>query len=185
MRIVRGLDVGETHLTPRAATCSFSVDELLNVETGAVASRHGAGRDGALHRHRARRVELLRSADEHPLLARLLRRRISRIVGAGSGFSSGYMAGVSVGSAMQSVLDAIGMQSAEYDLAASARALALYYIAPDRDAWQQLLTLLRTAGPRSRLYESADGVLTFRDLAVMPAPVATLHGRRSGITTAP
>ena len=76
----------------------------------------------------------------------------------------------------------IGMLSAEYDVGTTARDLSLFYIHPDRDAWQQLLTLLRTAGPRARMYESAAGVLTFRDVST-PASVATLRGRRSGLTT--
>ena len=34
VRIVRGMDVGESQLTPRASTCSMVIDDVMNVVVG-------------------------------------------------------------------------------------------------------------------------------------------------------
>ena len=62
---------------------------------------------------------------------------------------------------------------------ASARELALFYIDEDVPLWRQVLAIMRTAGPRARLYELGDGRLRFRDVAP-PAPARTIRGRLSG-----
>ena len=84
MRIVRGVDVGESQLTPRAATASLAVDELLNVEIGkslvvtapgGIAMFSGTVRDVQSAYDRDTNVPFHRVSCDG---------RISRVVGAGN-----------------------------------------------------------------------------------------------------
>ena len=53
VRIVRGMDVGESELTPRASTCSMVIDDARNVAVGDELIVREAERRGDVHRHRA------------------------------------------------------------------------------------------------------------------------------------
>ena len=81
---------------------------------------------------------------------------------------------------MVQLLEAGGVEAADRDVGASGRELALFFIDEDTPLWQQVLTVMRTAGPRARLVELGDGRLRFRDEPV-PAVARTIRGRLSGL----
>ena len=177
VRIVRGMDVGESQLTPRASTCSMVIDdaghvavgdELIVREPGGAAMFTGTVRDVSPGKDRNNVRNYYVQADGP----------IAGLVGAGSGFSSAYVLNVRVAPALAQLLVAGGISG--IDVGVSARELALFYIDEDVPLWRQILTIMRTAGPRARLFELGDGRLRFRDEAA-PAPARTIRGRLSGV----
>lgn len=178
VRIVRGMDVGATLLTPRASSCSMVLDSNLNVavgdelvvaEPGGDAFFTGTVRDVSQgkDRNNVRRWNL--SADGP----------IRELAAAGRGFTSDYMLAQGVSASITQLLGAGGVTG---DVGASARELALFYIDEDVPLWRQVLTMLRTAGPRARLFELGDGTLRFRDEAP-GAAARTVRGRASGLAS--
>ena len=103
---------------------------------------------------------------------------ITGLVSAGSGYSSAYILNVRVAPALAQLLVAGGISG--IDVGVSARELALFYIDEDVPLWRQVLTIMRTAGPRARLFELGDGRLRFRDEATPPVS-RTIRGRLSGL----
>ena len=175
VHIVRGMDIGEVTLTPRASTCAFVADDRRNIAVGdelvvtapgGPALFTGKVRDVSVgkDRNNVRRYHV--SADG----------RIADLVSAGRGYSSDYLVNLPANQALVLLLERAGVGVAGRDVGASARDMALFYVEEAVPLWQQVLTVVRTAGPRARLFERGDGVLRFRDEAV-PAVSRAVRGR--------
>ena len=162
IRIVRGHDVGPTAITPRAAVATFVVDDNANIEHGDILTIHADSVDVI--------DGVVRGVDPGTDQRTGIRNyqtqvdgALTEIIGAGSGFESPYAIDVTVDQAINVLLDTIGLPASRRDIGASSRRLLLYFVDKDVPPWQQLLTLVRTAGPRALLWERSDGRVAFRD----------------------
>ena len=176
LRIVRGHDVGPTAITPRAGVATFVVDDDsdieygddLTIQAGSIAVLDGVVRDVSPGTDRGTGI---RHFGVHVDGA------MAQIVGAGSGFGSEPFADIAVHTAIGYLLDAIGLASSRRDIGVSGRRLDTWFIEEDVPIWQQLFTLVRTAGPSARLWERPDGRLAFRDPSAASPPTWTLRSR--------
>ena len=110
---------------------------------------------------------------------------IARVTAANPGFTTPVYTNLSVNAAIGHVLDAIDLPAADRDIGTSSRILARWWLAADVAPWDAILRLGRTAGPRARIYESAQGRVVFRDVALPLAAAHTAAGRnRAGATDA-
>ena len=108
---------------------------------------------------------------------------IAQIVDTGSGFTTNLHTDITIDQAINALLDAIGIPSARRDIGASPRRLTLWWLAASDDPWNTLLRLVRTAGPRARLYEDTSGRIAFRDTALAATSAYTVRGRDGPVGT--
>ena len=177
VRADRGMDVNLRGLEPKAGRMTFVTDRDVVRST--------------------ERIELLQDADAFwagevtgtsqsvDRQLNQLRWRVGalgplvRIVQAGSGRSTQFYTAITVDEAIGHLLDAVGIAAADRDIGASSRELAVWWLDADENAWDALQTLVRTAGPRARVWEDAQGRIAFRDVAPDPMPDFTVRGRNA------
>ena len=174
----RGLQVGRTGVAAQAGSLSCTMDarrvaleEALQLEeTTGAGTRLWSGTIFDIEQTVDRGLNQLRYRvrAEGPM---------RRLINAEAGASTALMTNVSVDEAIEALLDAAGVPAAEYDIGPSPRMLALWWLSNTQSPWAQLQTLVRTAGPRARLYEDQMGRIAFRDAALPVTPVRTLTGR--------
>ena len=104
---------------------------------------------------------------------------IADLVAVESGSSTALYTNIALHTALGHFFDAIGWSSARRDIGASSRTLLFWQLLPQDVPWEIVLSLLRTAGPRGRLYENKSGQLVFRDVA-LAARSRTFYGRTVG-----
>ena len=102
---------------------------------------------------------------------------ISRLVAVEPGAITDIYENLSVDAAIGHLLDAAGVTAAERDIGPSPRMLQRWWLSKDDQPWDALVQLVRTAGPRARLYEDAMGRIVFRDERMIPAASHTVYGR--------
>ncbi len=177
VRTSRGHDVGHA-LTPRAGSLSAVLEGEHDVLHAAVTLEDGSDAVWT--------GEVREQSRDYDARTRELRTQlraagpIAQIVAAGSGHGTNYYAGLTVDTAIGHLLDAIGFPAGRRDIGASPRVLDYWWLDHHTSAWQALLTLVRTAGPRARLSERADGTLVFRDEAAPAVPEAASVWRDVG-----
>ena len=177
----RGADVGRYGVVPRAGTLDATLDASRALVGDRLALENSTGDEqwvGNVHTLGQivdRQLNALRYT-VHGLGV------ISQLVAAGSGYASDYYMDIPVDLAMVHLLVAAGIAPASYDVGSSFRVLSLWFIDKDVPLWRQALTLMRTAGPRARIYENRAGQFVFRDAALPTVAARTFRGRLAGVS---
>ena len=174
----RSLQIGRTDVDAQAGRLSCTLDarrvalgEALQLEeTTGAGTRLWSGSIFDVEQTVDRRLNQLRYRvrAEGPL---------RRLVSIEPGARVAQLQNISVDTAIVALLDAVGVAAAERDIGVSARILARWWLSTETQPWAALTQLVRTAGPRARLYEDQMGRIAFRDAALPMTPVRTLRGR--------
>ena len=181
-RARRGLNIGRDTLVPRAGSLSATlvapraaINDEITLQTGA-GNNVWSGQIYKLNQTVDRGLNAIRyQLDASGIIA--------RIVALVGGISTTAYPDISVDAAIGHLLDAAGVTAAERDIGSSARMLSLWSFEEGQAVWPELLRLTRTAGPRARIYEDAQGRIVFRDEPLPATPAYVARGRYGSVSS--